>query len=376
VGSSPGARAHSRGGLCDRRRGAGRGRPGHRGADHARGGGGGRGGPVGPGVSALARAAARAGAAGTRGRRAPGLHLAAARQREGLRAVSRFEYHEPESLAEAIALAERHGAEASFLAGGTDLIVQIERGGMAPRHVVGLGRVPGLTGIEANGRIALGARVTHRAIERAAAFSGSLRGLVESAEVIGGHQVRNVGTVGGNLVNASPAADLVPCLLALDAAVTLVGPGGERELPVEGFLVAPNRTARRPDELLTRVSFSALPARAATAFLKAGRRRAMEISVVCVAARLTLDASLERCLDARVALGAVAPTALRAREAERALEGQPAGAETFRRAAEAAQQACRPIDDVRASAAFRRHLVGVLVRRALDRCVDRARAGC
>jgi carbon-monoxide dehydrogenase medium subunit len=290
--------------------------------------------------------------------------------------VSRFAFYQPESLAEAIALAERHGGEASFLAGGTDLIVQMQRGAVAPRHVVDLGRVPGLAGIDANGRLALGARVTHRAIERAAAFAGPLHGLVESAEVIGGHQVRNVGTVGGNLVNGSPAADLVPSLLVLDAAVMLVGPGGERELPLERFVVGPNRTARRPDELLTRVTFPMLPARSATAFLKAGRRRAMEISVVCVAARLTLDASLERCVEARIALGAVAPTALRIHKAERAFEGQPVGAEAFQRAAEAAQQACRPIDDVRASAAFRRHLVGVLVRRALDRCVDRARAGC
>ncbi len=287
--------------------------------------------------------------------------------------MSRFEYHQPESLHDAIALAARFGAEASFLAGGTDLIVQIERGRIAPRHVVGLQRVPGLTGIEVNGRIVLGARVTHRSLERAPELAGALRCLIEGAEVIGGHQVRNVATVGGNLVNASPAADLAPCLLALDGTVTLVGPGGERELPVERFLLGPNRTARRPDELLTRVSLPALPARAATAFLKAGRRRAMEISVVCVAARLTLDASLERCLEARVALGAVAPTAVRAHQAERALEGQPVGGEAFRRAAEAAQEACRPIDDVRASAAFRQHLVGVLVRRALDRCVERAR---
>jgi carbon-monoxide dehydrogenase medium subunit len=287
--------------------------------------------------------------------------------------VSRFEYHQPESLHDAIALAARFGAEASFLAGGTDLIVQIERGRIAPRHVVGLHRVPGLTGIEVNGRIVLGARVTHRSLERAPELAGALRCLIEGAEVIGGHQVRNVATVGGNLVNASPAADLAPCLLVLDGTVTLVGPGGERELPVERFLLGPNRTARRPDELLTRVTLPALPARAATAFLKAGRRRAMEISVVCVAARLTLDASLERCLEARVALGAVAPTAVRAHQAERALEGQPVGGEAFRRAAEAAQEACRPIDDVRASAAFRQHLVGVLVRRALDRCVERAR---
>jgi carbon-monoxide dehydrogenase medium subunit len=287
--------------------------------------------------------------------------------------VSRFEYYQPESLPDAVALAARFGAEASFLAGGTDLIVQIERGRIAPRHVVGLHRVPGLAGIEVNGQITLGARVTHRSIERAPALAGVLRCLIEGAEVIGGHQVRNVATVGGNLANASPAADLVPCLLALDAVVTLLGPGGERELPVARFLLGPNRTARRPDELLTRVSLPALPARAATAFLKAGRRRAMEISVVCVAARLTLDASLERCLEARVALGAVAPTAVRAHQAERALEGQPIGGEAFRHAAEAAQEACRPIDDVRASAAFRQHLVGVLVRRALDRCVERAR---
>lgn len=287
--------------------------------------------------------------------------------------MSRFEYHQPESLADAVDLAARFGGQASFLAGGTDLIVQIERGRVAPRHVIGLGRVPGLAGIEVNGRITLGARVTHRAIEQTPALAGPLRCLVEGAEVIGGHQVRNVATIGGNLVNASPAADLVPCLLALDGVVTLMGPGGEREVPIERFLLGPNRTARRPDELVTRVDLPALPPRAATAFLKAGRRRAMEISVVCVAARLDLDATLERCLEARVVLGAVAPTAVRAHAAERLLEGQPVGGEAFRRAAEAAQEACRPIDDVRASAGFRQHLVGVLVRRALDRCVERAR---
>jgi carbon-monoxide dehydrogenase medium subunit len=287
--------------------------------------------------------------------------------------VSRFEYHEPESLPDAVALAARFGAEASFLAGGTDLIVQIERGRIAPRHVIGLRRVPGLAGVAVDGRIAIGARVTHRTVERTPQLGGALRCLIEGAEVIGGHQVRNVATVGGNLANASPAADLAPCLLALDGTVTLVGLEGERELPVERFLLGPGRTARRADELLTGVSLPAPPAGTASAFLKAGRRRAMEISVVCVAARLTLDASRERCLEARVALGAVAPTAVRAHEAERELEGRPVGEEAFRRAAEAARGACRPIDDVRASAAFRRHLVGVLVRRALDRCLARAR---
>lgn len=285
-----------------------------------------------------------------------------------------FEYHEPTSLAEAVALGERFGDAGPFLAGGTDLIVQIQRGRIAPRHVVALHRVPGLTGVEVNGRVALGAAVTHRAIERTQAFAGPLLCLVEGAQVIGGHQVRNVATVGGNLANASPAADLNPCLLALDGVVTLLGAGGERELPVGAFLEGPNRTARRPGELLTRVRMPALPPGSATAFVKAGRRRAMEIAVVCAAVRLTLDADRARCLEARIALGAVSPTTVRAPEAERALEGQAATPEAFRRAALAAQAACAPIDDVRASAGFRRHLVGVLVRRALERCAERARA--
>ena len=205
-----------------------------------------------------------------------------------------FDYHEPTSIREAVELGARFGAEGRFLAGGTDLMVQIHRGRCAPRHVVSLHRVPGLDAIDVDGTIALGALVTHRRLERALAFQGALRALVESAEVIGGHQIRNVATVGGTVANASPAADVVPVLLTLEATVTCLGPGGERTLPLDGFASGPGVTARRPDELLTRVTFRHLPERSATAFLKAGRRRAMEISLVCVAARVTLDPSLER----------------------------------------------------------------------------------
>lgn len=286
--------------------------------------------------------------------------------------MSRFAYHEPTSLAEAVDLGARFGAEGRFLAGGTDLLVQVQRGRMSPRHVIALQRVPGLAGIEIDGSVRLGACATLRSIERTPAFAGPLRALVEGAEVIGGHQVRNVATVGGNLVNASPAADLAPCLLALDARVGLLGAAGARELPLESFLLGPNETARRPGELLTGVRFPALAAHTATAFLKAGRRRAMEISVVCVAVRLTLDLARERCLEARIALGAVAPTTLRAHAAERALESRPVGAAAFEAAAQLARVACAPIGDVRASAGFRRHLAGVLVRRALERCAARA----
>ena len=284
-----------------------------------------------------------------------------------------FEYHEPTSLAEAVDLGARFGADGRFLAGGTDLIIQIRRGKLRLRHVVGLHRVPGLDGIDANGSVTLGALVTHQALERHSAFQGRLRALVEGAEVVGGHQVRNVGTVGGNIVNASPAADVTPVLLTLDTTVTCAGPGGERTLPLDGFLVGPGQTALRPGELLTGLRFSALPGRSATAFLKAGRRKAMEISVVCVAARLTLDAAGERCAEVRIALGAVAPTTRRARAAERALEGRVPTPDALRAAGRLAAAESQPISDVRASARYRTLVVETLVTRALTRCLERIR---
>ena len=286
-----------------------------------------------------------------------------------------FEYHEPAAVAEAVALGARFGEAGRFLAGGTDLIIQMRRGKVAPRHVLSLHRVPGLDRIEANGAITLGALVTHRAVERCADFQGPLGALVEGARVVGGHQIRNVATVGGNVVNASPAADVVPVLLTLDATVTCLGPDGERTLPLEGFLTGPGQTARRPGELLTAIRFERLPPASATAFLKAGRRRAMEISVVCVAARLTLDPARERCLAARITLGAVAPTTMRARAAERALEGRPLTDDVLREAGRLAAGECRPISDVRPSARYRRLLVETLVPRALRRCRERIGGG-
>jgi carbon-monoxide dehydrogenase medium subunit len=284
-----------------------------------------------------------------------------------------FAYHEPTSIAEAVSLAARFGDEARFLAGGTDLMVQIQSGRLRPRHVVSLHRLSELTGLAVNGGIRLGALVIHRTIERTEAFAGPLRALIEGAEVIGGHQVRNVATVGGNVMNASPAADLVPVLLALDGVAHLVGPDGERAVPLDALLKGRGQTDRRTGELLTAVTLTGPPARSATAFLKAGRRKAMEISVVCVAACVTVDGATGRCAEARIALGAVAPRTVRARRAEGALEGQPLTPEMLRRAGELAAQECEPISDVRASARFRAHLVATLVPRALQRCVERTR---
>ena len=279
-----------------------------------------------------------------------------------------FDYHEPSSVREAVDLGARFGADGSFLAGGTELLGQMRRGQILPRHLVSLHRVPGLDALELNGTLSIGALVTHRRLERAMDARGALAALGEGAAGVGGHQIRNVATVGGNIANASPAADVVPVLLALDAAVTLVGPDGERSLPLETFASAPGVTGRRPGELLTRVGCPRLPPNSGTAFLKAGRRRAMEISLVCVAVRLTLDAGRERCLEARIALGAVAPTTLRAHAAERSLQGRPLTDQALAEAGRAAAAECRPITDVRASARYRALLVATLVPRALARC--------
>ncbi len=285
-----------------------------------------------------------------------------------------FEVHQPETVEQAIRLAGELGPDARFLAGGTDLIIQINRKRCAPRHLIALGGIDGLAGIELGGdKIALGALTTHKTIEQSPVFEGPLAALAEAARVVGGHQIRNVATIGGNVVNASPAADLLPPLLTLDASVVLAGAAGTRQIPIAEFLRGPGVTERSDDEVLVSLEFARPPIGAATAFLKAGRRRAMEISIVCVAALLALDAD-GRCRTVRIALGAVAPTAIRASEAEHALLGFEPTSAALGDAGRIAADACAPISDVRASADYRRMLVQALVLRVLQRCLQRIEA--
>ena len=283
-----------------------------------------------------------------------------------------FDLHKPATISEAVGLATRLAPAARYIAGGTDLVIQINRKKISPDHLIDLGRLPGLVGIaETADGFSLGSLTNYRAIELHPAFQGRLFCLVEAARVVGGHQVRNVATVGGNIVNASPAADFVPALLALDAVLEIAGPTGNRTVGLQQFIVGPGKTELGPAEIVTAIRFSRLPDRSATAFLKEGRRKAMEISVVCVAACLTLDESGSRCVSARLAVGAAAPKAMRPKEAEACLSDQPAGRASFAKAGRLAAEAAAPISDVRASAAHRRHLVAVMVERALTMCHQR-----
>jgi carbon-monoxide dehydrogenase medium subunit len=286
-----------------------------------------------------------------------------------------FRLHRPATVGAAIELARDIGREARYLAGGTDLIIQINRGRCAPSDVIALDRLAELSAIDERAdRVEIGALTTMKTIEGDTRFAGPLAALPEAARLVGGHQIRNVATIGGNIANASPAADLLPVLLALDAEVELVGPEGGRRIALGRFLRGPGVTACEPGELIRRVAFSWPSANTATAFVKAGRRRAMEISIVCVAALLTLDEH-GRCRDARIALGAVGPMAMRAQPAEAILRGGEPNVVALRAAGAAAADHCAPISDVRASAWYRRRLVAALVPRALERCRQRIAAG-
>jgi carbon-monoxide dehydrogenase medium subunit len=287
----------------------------------------------------------------------------------------RFEYHQPASLADAIALLKEYGNEAALLAGGTALLIDMKRGERHPGQVISLWGVPGLAGAQANGDFRIGTLTTISDLADIAAGHPSLRALVDSARLFGGAQVRNMCTVGGNICKASPGADMVPPLLCLDAELRLAGPDGERTRPLDGFLTGPDQTALRPAEVLTEIGVPPPPPRTGTAFLKVMRRHAVDCSIVAAAARVTLAEDGRMCVEARVALGAVAPNPFRAKQAETLLAGKELEPDLIREAARRARDESRPISDVRASADYRRMLVETLVERAILKAMERAAQG-
>jgi len=287
--------------------------------------------------------------------------------------VKGCEYHGPQSVEEALALLTRFGADARLLAGGTDLVIGMRRGKIAPCHLIDLGRITALKGIAVDGEIALGALTTLRDVEDSPSFVGALRAVADAAAVIGGHQIRNAGTVAGNIANASPAADTPPACLCFDSVVEVLGPSGLRQVALEDLLLGPGKTGLSPVEMIHRVRIPRPPPLTGSAFIKIGRRQAMEISVVCVAARVTLAEDRHTCRQVRLAIGAAAPTSIRVKEAERLLEGPEWSVDGLTEAAQLAVRATTPISDVRASADYRRMAVAAIVPRVLRMARDRAR---
>ena len=315
------------------------------------------------------------------------MKIAPAYQREPRRSVPvrRFEYLAPQSLQEAIDLLRQRGDGGRPLAGGTDLVVQMKEGGAKfplPSYLVSLRRVPELKGIQFSERegLRIGAGVTMAEIAESPVVRDRFRIIADGAGLVGSIQTMNMATVGGNLCNAAPSADIAPPLLACEAQAVIVGPAGRRSLPLDEFFLGPGRTVLAADELLAELQVAAPPAGTGSIYVRHTPRKQMDIAVVGVGVLLTLgpstgsgqaeDGSIQR---ARIALGAVAPTPIRAREAEAILEGASASDELFGRAAEAAAAESKPISDVRGSAEFRRHLVRVMTERCLQEAVERAK---
>lgn len=285
--------------------------------------------------------------------------------------MHRFELCLPSSLDECLAALRGDGA-ARVVAGGTDLLPQLKNGLLRPARLVDLSGVPELRALERgpDGSLRLGSALTARALERAPEPTIAERALVDAAALIGSLQIRNLATVGGNLCNAAPSADLAPPLLALDATAVIAGPGGQRRVLLSEFFLGPRQTCLAPDEVLVGLVIPPRPAASGSAYLRHTPRRELDIAVAGAAAALTLVDG--RCRGVRLALAAVAPTPLRVPEAEAALEGEAPVPPLLERAAELAAAAARPISDQRGSAEYRRHLVRVLTRRALEQALARA----
>jgi aerobic carbon-monoxide dehydrogenase medium subunit len=283
-------------------------------------------------------------------------------------------YEAPTTVDKAVALLAGEKGLAFILAGGTDLLVRMKSGYLEPDLIVDIKRIARLRRIRAEGGgYRIGAAVSSAELSEHKALRRLWPGVVEAASLIGSTQIQGRATMVGNLCNASPAADSVPALAAAAAIVTVVGPNGRRDLPVDEVATGPGKTSLAPGEIVESILLPARPPRSADAYLRFIPRTEMDIAVVGAGVSLTLDES-GVCQAARVSLGAVAPRVLVVKEAGDTLVGSRLEASALDRLAEAASAACRPIDDKRGTREFRVKIAGVLARRAVVIALERARS--
>lgn len=281
-----------------------------------------------------------------------------------------FDYAEPATLHEAMGLLHAGGGQASLMAGGTDLMVQMKEHVRSPARVINIKKIPGMDdfGFDPKSGLTLGALVTVRQVETAPVTLQHYASLAKASTDFASIQVRNRATVVGNVCRASPSADTLPPLIADGAMLRIEGPAGRRECRVEDFCIGPGRTALGAGEIVTHILIPAPLPGTGKVYIKHGRRAQMELATVGVAVTLTLQDAT--CTGIAIVLAAVAPTPLRAVRAEALLRGQPLTTERIAAAAQAAGEEARPIGDVRGSADYRREMVRVLSRRAIEQAVE------
>lgn len=287
--------------------------------------------------------------------------------------MSEMRFEAPKTLQAAVALLAAANGRARILAGGTDLVIQMRSGRVEPELLVDIKGIPEMNAIAFdNGAYRFGAAVGCMDLIEHAGLAKAWPGVIDGVKLIGSIQVKARASVGGNLCNASPAADSVPALIAAAAVASIIGPKGRREVPVENIPTGPGKTSLAPGEIVVSILLPRRPPHSGDAYLRFTPRTEMDIAVVGAGVNLTLDGG-GTCVQARVCLGAVAERALLVPECAAALVGTKVDAAALERLAAAASAACRPIDDKRGTREFRIKVAGVMVRRAAELALQRAR---
>lgn len=288
--------------------------------------------------------------------------------------LPKFEYFAPKTMEEACSLLAKYKGEARVLAGGTDLLVQMKNRELTPRYLINIKDIPDLDYIRYDDKegLRIGALTPIEALKTSTLIRRRFSILSQAAAVLGTVQIRNRGTIAGNLCNASPAAETAPALITLAAKARIVGMAGERAVALEDFFISPGQTVLQAGEIVTEIQVPNLPPRSGGAYLKHSIKR-MDIAIVGVGVVITLNG--EVCNDIKIALGAVASTPIRAKKAEEIIRGQGLDSELMERAAQIASEESRPIDDIHSYAQYRKQMVKVLAKEAMKQAGDEAKSG-
>lgn len=287
--------------------------------------------------------------------------------------LPQFEYFEPKTIEETSKLLLKHGDEARVLAGGTDLLVKMKHRQVVPRYLVNIKKIPKLDYIRRDGEtLRIGAMATIQSIKGSLIIRQKFQAVYQAAGLLSTPQVRNLATIGGNLCNASPAADTAPALIASEAKVTITGEARSRTIAAEDFFLGPGKSALQPGEILTEIQIADLPVGTGGVYLKHGKRLS-DIAIVGVGVVITMDADV--CKGIKIALASVAPIPMRAKNAEKVLEGEKVTEDLIKKASLMAQEEARPMDDYRAYAEHRKGMVGILVKEAVGQAIKQIRLG-
>ncbi|MBC8442523.1 MAG: xanthine dehydrogenase family protein subunit M [Deltaproteobacteria bacterium] len=284
-----------------------------------------------------------------------------------------FKYLSPKTIEEAIAFHGQHSETAKYMGGGTDVIVKVKEGWMEPDFLISLKKIKGLCELhknDATGELSIGAMVTHATLEKSLMIQNEYPIIYDAVSNIGSLQVRNVGTIGGNLINAVPSADGAIPLIALDGVALLHGPDGERSVEVKDLFIEPYKTILKPGELLKKITIPPPAPHTGSAYIKFGRRAAMELPLIGIGVLLTLEDDLKTCAKARICLGVAAPTPMRAFDAEKFLAGKEINEEILIEAGKIAADESKVRDSVRGKAWHRKEMIRVHVRRMGLKCIE------